>query len=788
MPLSVKEASDGTVLLNCFHVDASGKRCSCDAIVSAIGLQMRDLFPPSRNGQANSNATGSKKSGFATLQAAIDWQAKKLSSKTDRGWDYSPTFHVRRFNLANDKKQFKPFHRDLDGWRIKDPDGKLSLYHVNELATANVVYVLEGEKCADLARGLGLTATTSAHGCQSPGKSDWTPLADKTVYLVPDNDEPGEGYVNAVGAILAELEPKPMVKVLRLPLRNESDDIEQWLEVMLDSGERGPDECRMELERLTTNAVEWVAKPGIKSVRQGGATDDRPAIEITHERHQVAQETIKVLVRDQEIYSRGGSLGIVIEEEHDVLKLDGGVQLGNAKGAARFLVLSTSRLGCYLTKNARFGRWVKNEQGDFDFKKCGPPAWLIKAIETWGHWPGARPLRTLCTSPFVRVDGSLSAVGYDQATGALYRPSVAIAAIPERPTQEEANEAAALLYKPVHQFPFATGHDWAVWLALVLTGIQRPLIGGPVPGFAFVGNKAGCGKGLLIDAAGILVWGHPIPTRTYPEDSEEAKKVKLSLGLSGVPVVHFDNLPEGGFYGSGAFDSALTSTVVEDRILGLSRDSGPVPLRPVWTLSGNNISPAKDAYRRWLPCGLMTPLEIPHERADLAVADLRQHLVKHRGELLRHALVILKAHAIPGRPVGWKAPLGSFEEWDKIVRGAVWFATGNDCLETQRKATRESPERLEKFALLTGWAKLPNGITDGHTVHEAISTVMSMPDLYPGLHELFRTSLWNGKRVDANRLAYRLRSLKGTPIEKMTLERAGENDAGTSLWRVKIHP
>jgi hypothetical protein len=187
-------------------------------------------------------------------------------------------------------------------------------------------------------------------------------------------------------------------------------------------------------------------------------------------------------------------------------------------------------------------------------------------------------------------------------------------ALPDRPTLSDAKDARDRIYGLVSQFPFEDGNSFAAWLANLLTAIQRPLIRGPVPGFAYNGNKAGCGKGLLIDIIGNIVWGCDVSTRTYPMDPNEADKVKLALALAAVPMVHFDNLPEGGFYGGSTIDSALTSTITSGRILGLSRDSGNVPIRPVWTLSGNNVSPTGDADRRWLPVDLVTNEENPHER------------------------------------------------------------------------------------------------------------------------------------------------------------------------------
>ena len=44
MSLSIREADDGTVLLRCFA------NCAAGEIVAALGLQLRDLFPPPPEG------------------------------------------------------------------------------------------------------------------------------------------------------------------------------------------------------------------------------------------------------------------------------------------------------------------------------------------------------------------------------------------------------------------------------------------------------------------------------------------------------------------------------------------------------------------------------------------------------------------------------------------------------------------------------------------------------------------------------------------------------------------
>ena len=57
----------------------------------------------------------------------------------------------------------------------------------------------------DRITALGLLATTSAGGSQAARLTDWTPLAGRRVVLLPDNDDAGRKYAEAVGDILEDL-------------------------------------------------------------------------------------------------------------------------------------------------------------------------------------------------------------------------------------------------------------------------------------------------------------------------------------------------------------------------------------------------------------------------------------------------------------------------------------------------------------------------------------------------------------------------------------------------------
>jgi|GEM_PF-947669 len=91
------------------------------------------------------------------------------------------------------------------GWRPKALPEPRPLYHLDQLARHSAAFVLfaEGEKAADAARRLlpDFVATTTLNGAQSPGKSDFSPMRDRAVYIWPDHDAAGFTY----GGKIAEL-------------------------------------------------------------------------------------------------------------------------------------------------------------------------------------------------------------------------------------------------------------------------------------------------------------------------------------------------------------------------------------------------------------------------------------------------------------------------------------------------------------------------------------------------------------------------------------------------------
>jgi hypothetical protein len=532
------------------------------------------------------------------------------------------------------------------------------------------------------------------------------------------------------------------------------------------------------------------SEPPPKKPGKAAAALARPVVEITPRRDIALAKTLEALPQDQELFRRGDVLVTLAVETHNEIELTSQSTLRNTAGAPRVVPLSRDVLGCRLTslcdfKKRRLTKDKESGKGKLSLGSAHPPNWLVGAVATKNSYPGVRPLLALAEAPFLRSDGTIvETPGYDDASGTYYVPGGVFPQVPNAPTQSDAEEAAMRILGFFLEFPFKNPpRDGAAVLAALLTLVARPAIEGPVPGTAVIGNVMGCGKGLLVDALAIAATGRAAPTTTFPTGREESSKVVTSIALGAQPLTHFDNIEEGRSFGNGPLDSALTSRFINDRILGVSRFTGEIALRCVWFVSGNNITPAGDAPRRWVPIFLASELERPFEREDIIVKDLRAHVRANRGAIVCDALTILRAHALAGYPAAGKAPLGSFEEWDKIVRGAVRFAIGTDPVTNLRGAADDAPDRQLKLALLAGWAELPAGTTTGTTVNAALERLKEHPTLHPTLRDALMGLSKDGNLPPARTVGYFLRGMTGATIGGRRFEKTGLNQH-QSLWKV----
>lgn len=243
--LSIRAGDDGRALVNCYA------GCTVDAVCGAIGLRPADLFtddPSRRTGHAprtrrvststetrpavpagDSVDVDAPKGGrtFPTARDAVD-ELERRHGQRSATWTYhnaagEPVGLVVRWNTPTGKV-VRPVSRKADGsgWIIGGMPTPRPLYWLPDLLATPAgsrVFVVEGEKAADAARAVGLTATTSPHGSKSAGKADWSPVKGRDVVILPDHDDAGERYADDV-ARLATAAGAKSVRIARL--------VERW--------------------------------------------------------------------------------------------------------------------------------------------------------------------------------------------------------------------------------------------------------------------------------------------------------------------------------------------------------------------------------------------------------------------------------------------------------------------------------------------------------------------------------------------------------------------------------
>ncbi|MEO5363491.1 MAG: DUF3987 domain-containing protein, partial [Magnetococcus sp. DMHC-8] len=115
-------------------------------------------------------------------------------------WDGSLLCRMYRYDPPSGK-QFRPW--DVRARRHQAPEPR-PLYNLPAVMASEHVILVEGEKCADALKSVGIVATTAMHGANAPvEKTDWSPLTGKHLLIWPDKDLPGwEHAVNVARAAL----------------------------------------------------------------------------------------------------------------------------------------------------------------------------------------------------------------------------------------------------------------------------------------------------------------------------------------------------------------------------------------------------------------------------------------------------------------------------------------------------------------------------------------------------------------------------------------------------------
>jgi hypothetical protein len=145
-------------------------------------------------------------------------------------------YQVRRWNLTPNEsaryggasKLVRPCHPD---GQIGLPAGAAPLlYRLPELLAADPadpVWIVEGERCADVLAALGWVVTTNSGGAGHWPAACNAVLTGRTVYILPDNDDAGRHHADLIATPLRAV--AAVVKIVELPALPEHGDVADFL-------------------------------------------------------------------------------------------------------------------------------------------------------------------------------------------------------------------------------------------------------------------------------------------------------------------------------------------------------------------------------------------------------------------------------------------------------------------------------------------------------------------------------------------------------------------------------
>jgi hypothetical protein len=492
--------------------------------------------------------------------------------------------------------------------------------------------------------------------------------------------------------------------------------------------------------------------------------DPRPQIVLSTEQAAVVDRTMSELTRVGGIYVRTLKLVRVIRDHGST------GWLKRPDGTPMIVPIDRDYLLYLLSKRIA---WVRMKDGN-EFR-TSPPVWVASQLLAHGEWSFPQ-LEGISDAPVFRADGSIhDARGYDDRTRVIFDPGgTPFPPIPPAPTHLDARRALLELLEPFEEMAFRSESDRFAAVALILSVVARAAIDGQVPMFASMAPTPGAGKGLIVDVCAVIVCGRPAPKMSPTDDDEETRKRLLALATESPAMIVIDNVE--GSLGSAPLAMALTSGEVHERELGATK-TRTVSMRSVWCCTGNNISFKGDLGRRIVPIDQDPQCEHPEDRT-FRRPDLLGFVHENRPRFVAAALTLLRAFVVSGRPAHGMSEKGSFESWDRLVRGAIIWAGGADPLGGVQRIREQGDEDLDRIRrLYATWHALLG--SNPITVAAALARAGSSGDL----HDAFAVFCRNGK-IDPGTIGRTLRKLCDRMAGEFVLRNTGKDRTGVVLWSV----
>jgi hypothetical protein len=221
--------------------------------IGELSVCNRPQYPPPAGWEATSKTDKDGKIYYAPIR-----EKKAIRPRQTRYWEYpardgSPLVRVVRFDDGEgggggDKK--KPaWHQER--WnisKIKNKNGwvpgiegiareDIPIYRYAEIQKAiernELIFIVEGEACADILWKLGLAATCNIGGSEKWRSSDTSDLQGARIVIVPDRDQPGIKHAELLHQEFPDalwLYPFPESKAWENLPKSQGLDIADWVE------------------------------------------------------------------------------------------------------------------------------------------------------------------------------------------------------------------------------------------------------------------------------------------------------------------------------------------------------------------------------------------------------------------------------------------------------------------------------------------------------------------------------------------------------------------------------
>lgn len=180
---------------------------------------------------------------FVADRFNISLEYETVENETEKVYYYKDSeggllYKVTRTDRMTDgmkEKFFTPAAYINGSWVNGLKNTRRVLYNLPEMLKATragqIIYFVEGEKCAESLDKLGLCAVTVAGGVNGWGKysSDFISyFKDADTVIIPDNDEPGKSLGKRV--VQDIINTAKTVRYLELPGLKEKEDVADWIE------------------------------------------------------------------------------------------------------------------------------------------------------------------------------------------------------------------------------------------------------------------------------------------------------------------------------------------------------------------------------------------------------------------------------------------------------------------------------------------------------------------------------------------------------------------------------